>query len=422
MPRTYLHFSSFSPTPYSGKERRVEISQEETPAKKSLGGVRFAIARSFSEFEALESDWKKLFEHSHDNDQPFQSFNWNWHWCRNYLCPDDQDKNLRIVTLWENEELVMLWPMQVKTILGRKHLHFIGDPVSQYNDVLLDRRADRKRLLQVGWHFIQKNLGIDLAVLRKVKNDAILYPLLEELNAQRTNIEQGLYIDFRDYEDNADYQQRFKAKERKNRNRKLRRLQQQGEVRTVCLTESQETGQLARRAIQMKQEWLQKKNLLSRAFQDNRIENFFADVTSSTDRNINTVLSVLYVGDKEAAITISFGAKSYRAMHINVIDLQFEKDSPGVTLLENTIRHAMEKGDDILDFLAPADPYKKIWCNQTNHIEDFSIATNLAGRIYTTIVLKWVRQGGKNIVTSLPTNMRHHINKAISQFLWNIKK
>ncbi len=420
--RTYFHYSSFSPNTYTGEERRKQAPGNPVASSRHQQDFQFGIAQSFDEFEALENDWKQLFEHSHDNDQPFQSFNWHWHWCRNYLCPDNQDKNLRIITLWENNKLVMLWPMQIKTFLGRKHLHFIGDPVSQHNDILLDRRADKIKLLHAGWRFIKDNLSIDLAVLRKVKSDAIIYPLIQDLRAHRTGVEQGLHIDFRNYKNQGEYKLRFKTKERKNRKRKLRRLQQLGEVRTEFFTEGPKASALARQAIQMKREWLQKRNLLSRAFKDRTIEQFFADVTASTEKNVNVVLSVLYVDDQEAAMTISFGAKNYRAMHISVIDLRFEKDSPGVTLLENTICHAMDQGDDILDFLAPADPYKKIWCDEISYLEDFAIATNLSGQLYMTIILKWIREGGKTLINNLPSHWRQKVNQMIAHYLWKVNK
>ena len=131
---------------------------------------------------------------------------------------------------------------------------------------------------------------------------------------------------------------------------------------------------------------------------------------------------MLHVGNKPAAITISFGTHKYRAMHINVIDLAFEKNSPGVTLLEETIKNSIHNEDEILDFLAPSDDYKKIWCDQTQKVEDYTLSTNTAGELYTKLILKGIRHSGKTLLKTMPSPVRHNLSKVIAALIWKVKK
>ncbi len=429
--RTYFHFASFAPTLLTNSkgDLRKQFARKQTV--KNLAGYYYKVSRSIAEFEALRDDWNDLFDRSHNKDQPFQSFAWHWQWAETYLNAKENmgaDSELFIITLWkngvleQNDTLVMLWPMHCKTFLGRNHLHFMGEPVSQYGDVLLDENEDSVKLLHETWRHIQNSMNVDLLVLRKVKKEAAIYPLLKDLQAPCTETEQGLFINYQNYQDFDDYQKRVKPKERKNRKRKRRRLQGQGALSVSFLTSGVEASYFARQAIKLKKQWLEQKGLVSKAFQDEKTEQFFGEIAQSTDKNININLSVLHVGNKPAAITISFGAKGYRAMHINVIDLAYEKDSPGVSLLEDTIKNSMQQGDKVLDFLAPADPYKLIWCDDIHYVEDFTLSTNLLGQFYTTIALKWIRHGGKNLFKKLPASSRNSLVKTISGLLWNVKK
>ena len=418
--RTYFHFSAFAPGLTSDKNK-AHTWPSNMARRRNQDHYECRIASSWREFEALEQDWKQLTDNTAEHDQLFASFNWNWHWCKAYLTPDNKTQNLRIITLWDNNKLVMLWPMYIKHFLGRKHLHFMGDPVSQYGDILIHKHADRQSLLQTAWRFIQDNSDVDLVILRKIKTSAAIYSLLLDLKAQRTGLEHGHAIDLAHHNSYETYQNRFKTKELKNRRRKKRRLEQHGNITTEFYAEGEQARQIALLAIRMKRDWLTQKGLLSKAFHDKTMEQFFANIASAQDKPVGILVSCLKVGNKIAAITISFGQNHYRAMHISVLDLQFEKDSPGVELLEDTIRQSMQQKDTTLDFLAPSDPYKKIWCDNTSIVEDFAIPITLIGQLYRTVMLKWIRQGGKNVFKKLPPKIRFFVFQIASRTLWNDK-
>src|SRR5688572_20977277 len=48
-------------------------------------GVRFDLVTDPAAFETLEPEWDALFAEAGRPTQVFQTFAWNWHWCRHYL-------------------------------------------------------------------------------------------------------------------------------------------------------------------------------------------------------------------------------------------------------------------------------------------------------------------------------------------------
>ena len=104
----------------------------------------------------------------------------------------------------------------------------MGEPVSQYGDVLAEDLPDGRRLMRQAWRFIATRLGADAVCLRKVRADAAVAPLLRELGMQQTAAAEAPYLDLASAPDFAGYELRYTGKARKNRRRLARRLAEQG--------------------------------------------------------------------------------------------------------------------------------------------------------------------------------------------------
>ena len=143
----------------------------------------FAVVSTRADFNALETEWNDLFWRAGRGAQIFQTFNWNWHWCNHYLAAsaDAPAPSLAIVTGRRNGRLVMVWPLVSERVAGLSQLAWMGDPVSQYGDVLVEPEA--VPLLGEAWCFIARQLKPDLVRLRKVRDDAVIARLLGDLNA-----------------------------------------------------------------------------------------------------------------------------------------------------------------------------------------------------------------------------------------------
>jgi CelD/BcsL family acetyltransferase involved in cellulose biosynthesis len=90
----------------------------------------------------------------------FQTFNWNWHWANHYLSAAQPAATpLAIVTAHRQGRLIGLWPLVLVASGGLKVLRWMGEPVSQYGDVLIAKLPDKAAVLRQCWRYIVDHLG-----------------------------------------------------------------------------------------------------------------------------------------------------------------------------------------------------------------------------------------------------------------------
>ncbi|MFM9616224.1 hypothetical protein ACKI18_47665, partial [Streptomyces niveiscabiei] len=89
-----------------------------------------------------EADWNALFACCAKGANLFLSFNWNWHWANVYLADAASRRRLAVLAVYREDRLVALWPLQETRLLGARVLEWMGGPVSQYGDILIDPNED----------------------------------------------------------------------------------------------------------------------------------------------------------------------------------------------------------------------------------------------------------------------------------------
>jgi hypothetical protein len=182
--------------------------------------VVFEVICERAGLDALEPEWNDLFRRAGRSTQLFQCFNWNWHWANHYLSGvvgTHGGPTLAIFTVRREGRLVMLWPLVLERAAGLRVLRWMGEPVSQYGDVLVEDLPDSLRLMHQAWRFIAARLGADVVCLRKVRADAAVAPLLRDLGMQQTAVAEAPYLDLASAPDFAGYELRYTAKARSAR-------------------------------------------------------------------------------------------------------------------------------------------------------------------------------------------------------------
>lgn len=376
------------------------------------GPCEFTIISTRAAFDALESDWNDLFERSGRGTQIFQTFNWCWHWCNHYLeseSDEQPDETLAIVTGRRDGRLVLVCPFVVKQVAGLRQLNWMGAPVSQYGDVLIEDGGNTLQLLRDAWRFVQTEIAPDVARFRKVRDDAAILPLLAELNARSIEQLEAPYLDISSASDFATYEQRYSPRSRRNRRRLGRRLAERGELVFEHLTQGERAKEVARQAIAMKRVWLKDRGLVAPAFADPRMDRFFAAVAEAGERPVGCEVSALLSDGEPTAIEIAFHAKDRIVMHVIVFNLEFEKSGAGVLLLEKTIANSFGGECRTFDLLAPADGYKLDWADATVGVNDWVLASSAKGWAYDRIYLGMVRRSVKEMLAVLPKDLRRTV-------------
>jgi CelD/BcsL family acetyltransferase involved in cellulose biosynthesis len=364
-------------------------------------------------FDALEAEWNALFERAGRSAQVFQSFNWNWHWANNYL--DDAPGGIRglmlsVVAGRKDGKLVMIWPLVSERVRGITQIFWMGEPVSQYGDVLVDNIPDALECLRAGWQFLKSRARGDVVRLRRVRADAVIAPLLEEIGALASNKQVAPFLDLSSAPDFAAYEQRYSSRSRRNRRRLARRLEEAGDVTFERHKGGAKAAELAVQALDLKALWLQDRGLVSHAIADPRMRCFFRDAVTDSTRSTNSVVSALICNGDPAALEVSFTCKGRLAMHVIVFNLAYEKSGAGVLLLEQSIRDGYTDRLSSYDMLAPGDNYKLDWSDATVEVQDWSRPLTLAGQTYARLYLGLVRPHMKAVIEAMPQALRRIVS------------
>jgi len=364
-----------------------------------LPGCQLEVIHDRRKFEALEQEWNALFDRSCRPEHFFQRFSWLRLWADHYL---DEKTELSIVVGRSNGQLVMVWPLVIRRVSFLRILMWMGEPVSQYGDILLEQRGEEIELMSLAWACI-KALNVDVIHLRQVRKDASVFASLAEAKASPTMRDAAPYIDFASTKDFETYAQRYSPKQRSNRRRHLRRLQEVGRITFEQHNSSVYAQDLVNQATRLKRLWLQHQGLLSRAFKDHRFDHFLH--AAALDSFLGIRVSALLCNGQPIAIEISFGFKEHLFGYIIAQDVGFQKQGVGIILAEYSIRSGYEQGWAKFDLLPPADPYKLELADSIITVDDWAVPCSVMGRIYAVIWLRLGRRFAKKIMRKMPAWM-----------------
>lgn len=402
-----------SPPVGSAGVRDATRAEERDDGPISAAALAFTLVRDRPAFDALEAEWNALFARSGRPHQVFQSFAWNWYWSRAFLDPvQARGAGCPIAVLVGRRagRVVTLWPMTFERRKGFGELAWMGEPVSQYGDILVcDREPAPLDVMRQGWAHLIAELEPDLVRLRKVRADATIAPLLATVGSLHTSRLEAPYVDLTRAKDFAAYEERFPNRAKRNRRRQMRRLGETGTVAFRHLDEGAEAARYAATGIEMKRRWLIDRGHVSPALADARMARFMTAAAAGGDRTCSTRVAVLTSGDEPAAIQIGFTAGNTRVMHIIAYDRKFEKMAAGVLHLEEAIRHAFVEKLDRLDLLAPKAEYKIEWADGSVPVIDHAIGLSLAGKAYARVYLGFVRGHLKTAIERLPHRVRQRL-------------
>ena len=362
-------------------------------------------------FDSLETEWNQLFEASAQPSQMFLSFNWLWHWCNHYLA----GQSLSILTGRRDGRLVMIWPLVKWRVHGLSVLSFMGEPMSQYGDVLVEAAPDTPDCMRMAWAFLKSRSGADFVRLGKVRTDSAIASLLMEAGGRITDTQVAPYLDLSNANGYAEYEKRYSGSSRKKRRNLIRRLADLGPLTVKEVTGGPEARTLVEFAIPLKRKWLVSRGLVSRAYSDDRITRFFGDVAEAAHKPAGCLVTVIRSAGRPAAVTIALLHKDGLGLHILVHDPDFDKLSAGTLLIEHNIRSAADRGLGCYDFLAPGDAYKLGWADASVEVNDWVLALSLAGRAYTRLYLAGMRECVKAAVAALPSPLRRMLAARISK-------
>lgn len=358
----------------------------------------FGFVTDISGFLALEDEWNALFERSARPHHVFQSFNWCWHWVNAYLANGHLERvqaalsggnegsvSLCLLTGRCDGKLVMVWPLVVTKAHGVRKLTWLGQPVTQYGDALVDDVADKASSLSGALTFLTGNARADVLSIWKVRDDANVAQLLKSSRAMETDHQQAPFLDLSDNADGVTfekYSRRKSAKAAKNLRRKKRRLEETGSVEFAVLPDGHDAVDACNTAMRLKREWLNARGIYSRALRDIRTDRFFADAVCAQTRPVGARVSTLRVDGRDVALEIAFACKGALAVHLITYDPTFQRFGAGAVAMDASVSACWSEGFHTYDLLAPGDSYKKDWADASVSVRDYVMPLTRRGRAW----------------------------------------
>jgi CelD/BcsL family acetyltransferase involved in cellulose biosynthesis len=385
------------PGPGRSADNRKAIAAQEAPT--------IAIIDNLRDFLALRDEWDALFSRAALPQQVFQSHVVLRHWATHYL---DAQTRLSIVTMRREGRLVMIWPLIRQRRFGVDTLRFMGIPIAQFGDVLVEPGDGAQALLQAGWKAV-RSLGGDIFEARKLRADSAL-ALSGVLGGavERDRLAAPLAdLAFRVGQDGPS--QAYRPRERSNHRRRLRRLTERGPISFSCVWPGPEASALVEQAVAMKQATLQRHGIIAPTISDPRFMAFFRDLAGDDAGGSPLRIALICCADKPVGIDLALDCKGTSFGHVIATNPDHERGGLGGILIHHSFASAKDRGNAIFDLLAPADPYKLEHADGQTGVSDLALPLSLKGRIACSLGLAKLRPALKATLKRLPAPVTRRI-------------
>jgi CelD/BcsL family acetyltransferase involved in cellulose biosynthesis len=360
--------------------------------------VAIAIVDTTNAFLALRAEWDALFDRAGLPHQVFQSHAVLRHWATHYL---DGRMRLSIVTARRDGRLVMVWPLVRERRFGLVSLRFMGVPVAQYGDVLVERTGDEAALLKAGWDAVAR-LGADLFELRRLRGDSVL--AMSGL-VSRAALRERLHAPFADLGSRVGPDgpsHAYAPRERSNHRRRLRRLFERGAIGLSMVVPGPDAAGLAVTAIAMKQAALLRHGVLAPTISDPRFSAFFRDLAGDAAGGSPLRIAAISCDGAPIGLDLALDCKGASFGHVIATHPEHERGGVGGLLLHHSFACAKARGNAVFDMLAPADPYKHEHADGFTMVTDSVLPLSWKGRLVVETGLAHWRLLLKRALRRLP--------------------
>ncbi|BCJ91991.1 hypothetical protein IZ6_27260 [Terrihabitans soli] len=364
--------------------------------------------------EAVADSWRALEKRSGTPLSYFQTYDWCRAWVETFAGPGS-GREIFIQTAWRGDDMVAVWPLMLCSRTGLRHVATLGDPYTQYSNVIFDPTRMSEREFE---GFVIKALQsarADVAAFDAVPARAALARQLGIHPGSVTGQDnESLVLDLTAWPSSEAYAASLGRDQRRRRERRRRALARHGELSFEILwPNNPEFKPLVHRAIEMKRDWLRSTGRLNIGMMAGA-EEFFSKLSGSEEDLSGAVMSVLRAGGDVVAVEIGFLQNRHYYGHIGSFDSAFAELSPGKIQVEMTIRWLIDQGMRSYDWLANATDTKRALSSFSEPLKSFAVPFSWKGRLYAEAWLPNVKPGIKRAYYALPSSIRRVMTGAQS--------
>ena len=356
-------------------------------------GYKVRILTTADEARAIVPQWRRLLTES-GTKSLFQSADWCMAILDAIAYLDRRDVEVYLVTVQSGERLVCLLPMMVETRFGLRQARILGEPISQYSEILVAPGfpgvVDRAIA-----GFIEQ-VHVDVIRLRRVRDGGPLDAAMRQWCALVNEVESAPYIGVAATPVNRKI---------RDMQRRCRRKAEQKLFHSEVLTGT-ECAVHSQQAIQMKTRWLADHRLVSRAFADPLWRDALGRTMSGHSPQITPVITGVSNGDTMIAYNVAYLVDDVLYGFLSAHDRAHKALAPGYAAIVAEFEWAQESGVSCLDMLAPKMPYKDSLSAGEVTVRDYAMPLTRKGAFYSRFVDGSLRHFMKKHLERMPSFMR----------------
>ena len=354
---------------------------------------------TLEQIEQIAQAWSELETVCGDPLAFFQSYDW----CRNWVAQfcTDGGRTPYVVTVWQGEMLVALWPRMIVESLGLKRLETLGVPHTQYCGLLIHPEMRNAGEVAQCLNAAVQNSGCDDLLSRAVLSDSALDLVVGEGHEPEANV--ASMLDLSGFSSAQDYTDQLGKRQRRNRNRRRNHLARLGELHfDVLWPDDEQFGAMVEQCVAMKRRWLKETAKFSTGFAMSGVEAFLQSLDGDASKPAGACLSVLRAGDQVVAMELGFILQGHYYAYLGGFDWSLRHLSPGKVQMEFTVAWLIEHDVVHYDLLINPAEYKMSWTNTEIRVALQVEALSWRGRFYVTAWLQNFRPMLKRVHARLP--------------------
>lgn len=352
---------------------------------------RLCVITGNHAFLSLEKQWLQLEESCTASRSVFQSFSWLKSWIEVYGNLLESDA-IRIIAGYRGARLVFAWPLLKDNTGPVSVLRWLSEPMSQYGDVLVASGECSKAWMTDALALLKTLPGVDVIRLRHVRADAAAAPFLEAAFHRANLEEKAPWLDLSCYADEAAYEARYTAAQRKRRKKIRKALEADfGPLELNILRPGPAIENSINAAIAEKCQWIESRGRQNRVLCCSRIASFLKELSRNGSTGAELILSALTAGGREISWEIGL---RYRNVHFGFITSHLNDltdYSPARLHMDLSQRQALRDGMTAFDLMHPNDAHKESWSSAKTAVSDYYLPLNATGWAYGVLYLERLR-------------------------------
>jgi CelD/BcsL family acetyltransferase involved in cellulose biosynthesis len=333
-------------------------------------------------------------------------------WCRHIMAcaiRAQQPLSTRIVCAWAGGRLVGVWPLKLERVMGVRLLTDLTDPFGQYGDCVVDGRLESGPIVEAMLAAIEAYGDCDALLIRKVRADAVLAPVLKARGARINATDAAPSLALATFSSLDDIRATLSTKRRRNMRNWRNRLTRLGQVTHEVKSSGAAAQAIINQSLDLRIKQMGEQGATSRAFRSDLFAPIVANLVDTEASDLDVLAMALKLDGSNVAAQFGFVHNRRYYCYMVGRDGRYDEMSPGILHMEEALNACVEEGLLIADFLAPAVAYKQTFADHQTPIADHALALTLRGRMLVDVWQQRLRPFAKSVLDRMPVGMRRRL-------------